>query len=72
VLALIADFRKELDRRTIGPRGRQVLDQLMPHLLSEICSRADAPVAAGADHAAADRDRHRTTYLELLSEFPAR
>ncbi|PLO55192.1 bifunctional glutamine synthetase adenylyltransferase/deadenyltransferase, partial [Klebsiella michiganensis] len=44
VLALIADFRKELDRRTIGPRGRQVLDQLMPHLLSEICSRADAPV----------------------------
>ncbi|PLL94502.1 bifunctional [glutamate--ammonia ligase]-adenylyl-L-tyrosine phosphorylase/[glutamate--ammonia-ligase] adenylyltransferase, partial [Klebsiella michiganensis] len=28
VLALIADFRKELDRRTIGPRGRQVLDQL--------------------------------------------
>lgn len=23
VLALIADFRKELDRRTIGPRGRR-------------------------------------------------
>src|SRR5690606_32827121 len=26
VVALIADFRKELDKRTIGPRGRQVLD----------------------------------------------
>ena len=32
VLTLIADFRKELDKRTIGPRGRQVLDHLMPHL----------------------------------------
>ncbi len=58
VLALIADFRKELDRRTIGPRGRQVLDQLMPHLLSEICSRARCAAASGADHAAVDRDRH--------------
>ncbi|MGU0042845.1 hypothetical protein ACVXHA_06255 [Escherichia coli] len=33
MLTLIADFRKELDKRTIGPRGRQVLDHLMPHLL---------------------------------------
>lgn len=39
VLALIADFRKELDKRTIGPRGRQVLDHLMPHLLSDVCTR---------------------------------
>ncbi|HHV8928235.1 TPA: bifunctional [glutamate--ammonia ligase]-adenylyl-L-tyrosine phosphorylase/[glutamate--ammonia-ligase] adenylyltransferase, partial [Shigella sonnei] len=28
VLTLISDFRKELDKRTIGPRGRQVLDHL--------------------------------------------
>ncbi|WP_181946516.1 hypothetical protein, partial [Klebsiella pneumoniae] len=39
VLMLIADFRKELDKRTIGPRGRQVLDHLMPHLLSDVCAR---------------------------------
>ncbi len=44
VLTLIADFRKELDKRTIGPRGRQVLDHLMPHLLSDVCAREDAAV----------------------------
>ncbi len=44
VLMLIADFRKELDKRTIGPRGRQVLDHLMPHLLSDVCAREDAAV----------------------------
>ena len=70
VLALIADFRKELDRRTIGPRGRQVLDQLMPHLLSEICSRADAPVPLARITPLLTGIVTRTTYLELLSEFP--
>lgn len=71
VTAEIADFRKEVDRRTLGARGRQVLDSLMPHLLSEVCSRTDAslplarilPLLAGI--------ATRTTYLELLSEFPA-
>ena len=38
VVALIADFRLELNKRAIGPRGRQVLDHLMPHLLSDVCS----------------------------------
>ncbi len=70
VLALIVDFRKELDRRTIGPRGRQVLDQLMPHLLSEICSRADAPVPLARITPLLTGIVTRTTYLELLSEFP--
>ncbi|MEA7595305.1 hypothetical protein ONR49_25155, partial [Salmonella enterica subsp. enterica serovar Virginia] len=44
LIGLIADFRKELDKRPIGPRGRQVLDQLMPHLLADVCSREDAAV----------------------------
>ncbi|EIV6182820.1 bifunctional [glutamate--ammonia ligase]-adenylyl-L-tyrosine phosphorylase/[glutamate--ammonia-ligase] adenylyltransferase [Klebsiella aerogenes] len=70
VLALIADFRKELDRRTIGPRGRQVLDQLMPHLLSEVCSRADAPLPLARITPLLTGIVTRTTYLELLSEFP--
>jgi glutamate-ammonia-ligase adenylyltransferase len=70
VLALIADFRKELDRRTIGPRGRQVLDSLMPHLLSEVCSREDAPVPLARIMPLLTGIVTRTTYLELLSEFP--
>lgn len=70
VVALIADFRKELDKRTIGPRGRQVLDHLMPHLLSEVCSRDDAPVPLSRLTPLLTGIVTRTTYLELLSEFP--
>ncbi|MGP3592680.1 bifunctional [glutamate--ammonia ligase]-adenylyl-L-tyrosine phosphorylase/[glutamate--ammonia-ligase] adenylyltransferase [Vagococcus sp. WN89Y] len=70
VVALIADFRKELARRTIGPRGRQVLDQLMPHLLSDVCSRDDAPVPLSRLTPLLTGIITRTTYLELLSEYP--
>lgn len=70
VVALIADFRKELDRRTIGPRGRQVLDHLMPHLLSIVCVRDDAPVPLSRLTPLLTGIVTRTTYLELLSEFP--
>ncbi len=70
VVALIADFRRELTRRTIGPRGRQVLDHLMPHLLSEVCPRADAPVPLARLMPLLTGIVTRTTYLELLSEFP--
>ena len=70
VVALIADFRKELDKRTIGPRGRQVLDHLMPHLLSTVCVRDDAPVPLSRLTPLLTGIVTRTTYLELLSEFP--
>lgn len=70
VVALIADFRKELDKRTIGPRGRQVLDSLMPHLLSEVCVRDDAPVPLMRITPLLIGIVTRTTYLELLSEYP--
>ncbi|MBV8041069.1 bifunctional [glutamate--ammonia ligase]-adenylyl-L-tyrosine phosphorylase/[glutamate--ammonia-ligase] adenylyltransferase [Pluralibacter sp.] len=70
VLSLVAEFRKELDKRTIGPRGRQVLDSLMPHLLSEVCSRDDAPVPLARIMPLLTGIITRTTYLELLSEFP--
>lgn len=70
VLTLIADFRKELDKRPIGPRGRQVLDQLMPHLLADVCSREDAAVTLSRITPLLAGIVTRTTYLELLSEFP--
>ncbi|VEB53949.1 adenyl-transferase [Salmonella enterica subsp. enterica] len=69
-LTLIADFRKELDKRPIGPRGRQVLDQLMPHLLADVCSREDAAVTLSRITPLLAGIVTRTTYLELLSEFP--
>ena len=70
VVALIADFRKELDRRTIGPRGRQVLDNLMPPLLRDVCARPDAAVPLSRMTPLLTGIITRTTYLELLSEFP--
>ncbi len=70
VVALIADFRQELDKRPIGQRGRQVLDHLMPHLLSDVCSREDAPVPLSRLTPLLTGIVTRTTYLELLSEFP--
>ncbi|MFD1803944.1 bifunctional [glutamate--ammonia ligase]-adenylyl-L-tyrosine phosphorylase/[glutamate--ammonia-ligase] adenylyltransferase [Mixta tenebrionis] len=64
------DFRQDVDKRTIGPRGRLALDQLMPRLLNEVCVRVDAdltlerliPLLLGVVT--------RTTYLELLTESP--
>ncbi|HDS9358201.1 TPA: bifunctional [glutamate--ammonia ligase]-adenylyl-L-tyrosine phosphorylase/[glutamate--ammonia-ligase] adenylyltransferase [Enterobacter chengduensis] len=70
VVALIADFRLELNKRAIGPRGRQVLDHLMPHLLSDVCSREDAPIPLSRMMPLLSGIITRTTYLELLSEFP--
>ncbi len=68
LLRTAKDFRSDVDKRTIGPRGRDVLDQLMPRLLDEVCLREDA-------HQLLPRLTHlllsivsRTTYLELLVE----
>ncbi|MFH8135373.1 bifunctional [glutamate--ammonia ligase]-adenylyl-L-tyrosine phosphorylase/[glutamate--ammonia-ligase] adenylyltransferase [Pantoea osteomyelitidis] len=68
LLSTLNAFRLEVNKRTIGPRGRQALDQLMPRLLSEICLLPDAaetlnrltPLLVGV--------LTRSTYLELLTE----
>ncbi|EOW6719623.1 bifunctional [glutamate--ammonia ligase]-adenylyl-L-tyrosine phosphorylase/[glutamate--ammonia-ligase] adenylyltransferase [Cronobacter dublinensis] len=71
LLATLADFRKETEKRTIGPRGRQVLDNLMPHLLSAVCaSPDDAALVLSRVTPLLTGIVTRTTYLELLSEYP--
>lgn len=70
VIAQITDFKRDIDRRTIGPRGRQVLDQLMPVLLKEACARADAPLPLARIMPLLMGIVTRTTYLELLVEYP--
>lgn len=69
LLQAITDFRQDVDKRTIGPRGRQALDQLMPRLLSEVCPRPDAAVALSRLTPLLLGVVTRTTYLELLTEF---
>jgi len=68
--AQVADFRRDVMKRTIGPRGREVLDQLMPRLLAEICPRQDADNAFGRLAPILLSIVSRTTYLELLVEYP--
>lgn len=71
ILRTIADFRHDVNKRTIGPRGRDVLDQLMPRLLAEVCLRQDAPMALSRLIQLLLSIVTRTTYLELLVEYPA-
>ncbi|EHC32198.1 ADP-heptose synthase [Salmonella enterica subsp. enterica serovar Adelaide str. A4-669] len=47
-----------------------MLDQLMPHLLADVCSREDAAVTLSRITPLLAGIVTRTTYLELLSEFP--
>ena len=69
LLRSINEFRQDVDKRTIGPRGRQALDQLMPRLLSEVVPRNDAAITLGRLTPLLLGVVTRTTYLELLTEF---
>lgn len=71
ILLTIAQFRHDLDKRTIGPRGRDVLDQLMPRLLAEVYPRHDAPTLLLRLTQLLLSIVTRTTYLELLLEYHA-
>lgn len=71
MLRTIAEFRHDMDKRTIGPRGRNVLDQLMPRLLAEVCPRNDAVTVLVRLTQLLLSIVTRTTYLELLVEYQA-
>ncbi|MCE9677670.1 bifunctional [glutamate--ammonia ligase]-adenylyl-L-tyrosine phosphorylase/[glutamate--ammonia-ligase] adenylyltransferase [Shewanella sp. AS1] len=63
-------WRDSVAKRTIGPRGRDTLDKLMPLLLQEF-THLPNPSKAFADVAKVlDQILTRTTYLELLFENP--
>lgn len=66
----VTAFRHDLNKRTIGPRGRAVLDRLMPMLLSQIGARDDADVLLGRLTPLLLAIVSRTPYLELLAENP--
>lgn len=69
-LQQLAALKLELQRRTIGPRGRAALEQLMPQLLVQVIRfprphhllHRLQPLLSGVVN--------RSTYLELLTEYP--
>jgi glutamate-ammonia-ligase adenylyltransferase len=70
VLYQIADFRRDVDKRTIGPRGRDQLDLLMPRLLAQVCTYKNADVTLQRLMQLLLNIVTRTTYIELLVEYP--
>ncbi|KAA9002505.1 bifunctional [glutamate--ammonia ligase]-adenylyl-L-tyrosine phosphorylase/[glutamate--ammonia-ligase] adenylyltransferase [Affinibrenneria salicis] len=68
LLRTLNDFRSDVSRRTIGPRGRDVLDQLMPALLEETFNQPRADEVLSRLTPLLLAIVTRTTYLELLLE----
>ncbi|CDG19098.1 bifunctional [glutamate--ammonia ligase]-adenylyl-L-tyrosine phosphorylase/[glutamate--ammonia-ligase] adenylyltransferase [Xenorhabdus doucetiae] len=68
ILDIMALFRQDVSKRTIGPRGRDVLDQLMPRLLAKISVRKDADSVLERIIPLLLSIVSRTTYLELMLE----
>lgn len=69
IIHVIFMFRHDLNKRTIGPRGRDVLDQLMPRLLAKLGSREDGGMVLERITPLLLSIVSRTTYLELMLEF---
>lgn len=65
---LLADFRDDVSKRSIGSRGRQVLDKLIPLLISHIQQAKQAEFVLERVLHVFKKIVTRTAYLELLFE----
>ncbi len=70
LLRTINEFRQDVDKRTIGPRGRDQLDQLMPRMLAQVCTYHNADLVLQRLTLLLLNIVTRTTYIELLVEYP--
>ena len=66
----LSRWREEVGNRSIGPRGRETLDKLMPKLLEIITEKRQACDVFAPVAGVIDKIVTRTTYLELLCENP--
>ncbi|GGI70855.1 bifunctional [glutamate--ammonia ligase]-adenylyl-L-tyrosine phosphorylase/[glutamate--ammonia-ligase] adenylyltransferase [Shewanella gelidii] len=66
----LRDWRDSVARRSIGPRGRETLDKMMPKLLEELIVQNQSPDVFAPVSKVLDQILTRTTYLELLCENP--
>ena len=71
VASVLFTFKHELAKRTIGARGRDVLQQLMPMLLAKTLMHADDADLLQRILHLLNQILTRTTYLELLNEHPS-
>ncbi len=64
----VADFRREMLKRRLGNRGRQILEKLMPLLLWQLQISKAQEVTLARILLVFDKISTRTAYLELLFE----
>ncbi|MBR9873898.1 MAG: bifunctional [glutamate--ammonia ligase]-adenylyl-L-tyrosine phosphorylase/[glutamate--ammonia-ligase] adenylyltransferase [Vibrionaceae bacterium] len=67
----IIDFKKDIAKKTLGPRGREVLNRLMPKVFDAVFAHPDAQFGLPRVLHLLHKICTRTTYLELLDEHPA-
>lgn len=67
----IIQFKQDLAKKTLGPRGREVLNRLMPKVFAAIYSHQDAQFGLPRVLHLLHKIVTRTTYLELLDEHSA-
>lgn len=68
---IIIEFKKDLAKKTLGPRGREVLNHLMPKIFAAIYAHKDAEFGLPRVLHLLHKIVTRTTYLELLDEHQA-
>lgn len=71
LVTMINQFKKEIKKRTIGVRGQEVLDILMPKIFTEVCHQNDVLIVFPRIIHILLKVITRTTYLELLLKYPA-
>ena len=67
----IINFKTDLAKKTLGPRGREVLNRLMPKVFDAVFAHPDAQFGLSRVLHLLHNICTRTTYLELLDEHPA-
>lgn len=67
---ILSSWRETVTKRSIGPRGRETLDKLMPRLLEELINQQSPSAAFEPVSKVLEQILTRTTYLELLCENP--
>lgn len=67
---VIVRFKQDLAKKTLGPRGREVLVRLMPKVFDAVFAHKDAQFGLARVLHLLNNIVTRTTYLELLEEHP--
>ncbi len=67
----IINFKADLAKKTLGPRGREVLNRMMPKVFDAVFAHPDAQFGLPRVLHLLHNICTRTTYLELLDEHPA-